>query len=170
MVVQSLRLLRRLFLHFFRIMESLDWKCSGVDSYYVYVKSTSLSGDLLENLYRKGKESPTGRARLCMHDNPADGLNFMVIYHDERTIVPIHRHSPHGEHIVLKEGELELILFDSELSVSSSCKMSQKHGGDFGCFTPPNVWHTLKFSKPTIFFEISKGPFDGKITQFATFP
>lgn len=147
-------------------METLDWKCSGVDSYYAYVKGRLLSRQHIVALSKKGSKSPTGRARLCLHDNPEDVLQLMAIYHDERTIVPIHRHSPYGEHIFVKDGELELVLFDAALNINLTVRMSSKDNGDAGFYTPPNVWHTLKFAKPTIFFEITRGPFNAKITEF----
>lgn len=143
------------------------WENSRSDSFYTYIKDQKISAELIDSLYKQGRKSPTGRARLCLHNNPSSDLHIMMIHHDERTIVPIHKHSPFGEFILVKDGELELTLYDKDLFKESVSLLSSNNGGDIFCFTPPDVWHTLRFKKSTIFFEISQGPLDVKATTFA---
>ena len=145
------------------------WKISGEDSFYAYVQDQRVSAELLDKLIRQGEASPTGRARLCLHSHPSDSIHIMLIYHDERTIVPIHRHIPFGEFLLIKDGSFDLIFYDDNLNLKSSTTIALSNGMNFFGFTPAGVWHTLHFKKPTIFFEISQGPFDDKITEFATF-
>ena len=144
------------------------WQRSGPDSYYTYVKEQRVTDELVDSLIQQGKTSPTGRARLCLHSHPSDSLHIMLIYHDERTIVPIHRHIPFSEFLLIKDGELDLIFFDDNLNATSLTSIGLSRSQEIFCFTPAGVWHTLQFKQPTIFFEISQGPFDEKTTEFAT--
>lgn len=146
----------------------VTWQQSGDNSFYAYVLSSNVPGTLIDNLYRQGTISTTGRARLCFHDHPESPVHIMLIHHDQRTIVPIHKHRPFGEFIFIREGDLELVFYDDKLEVASvSCLSSNKRADGF-CSIPANVWHTLRFNKPTTFFEISQGPLDAKITEVAT--
>jgi cupin fold WbuC family metalloprotein len=145
----------------------IAWELSGADSYYAYVNDQNLTAELIDALYRQGKTSPTGRARLCFHDHPSSPLHIMLIYHDERTIVPIHRHLPFGEFVIVRNGAVELIFFDENFDETSRTYMGPSDNENFLCFTPPNVWHSLHFRTPTIFFELSQGPLDAKTTEFA---
>jgi cupin fold WbuC family metalloprotein len=146
----------------------VNWSLSGSDSFYAYLKNKDLSKEQLNDLRKKGEESKTGRARFCLHDNPSSELHLMLIYHDERTIVPIHKHSPFGEHIIVLEGELQIFFFDAKLGLNSSRLITDASYGYASSWTPPNVWHSMKFDKPTLFFEISKGPLNVKNTEFAS--
>jgi cupin fold WbuC family metalloprotein len=143
------------------------WQRSGSDSYYAYVQNQRVSSELIDYLIKQGKTSPTGRARLCLHSNPSDSLHVMLIYHDERTIVPIHRHIPFGEFVIIKNGSFELISYNDDLSLKSITHIGSSGGTDVSCFTPPNQWHTLQFNKPAIFFEISMGALNEKVTEYA---
>ncbi len=148
----------------------ITWEHSGSDSFYTYIKDQKLSANLIDSLYKKGKESPTGRARLCLHNDPSSSLHIMLIHHDQRTVVPIHKHSPFGEFVLVQDGEVELACYDSDLNMSSVTRLSSSAKGDIFYFTPPNVWHTLRFERETIFFEISQGPLNVKVTEFANCP
>jgi cupin fold WbuC family metalloprotein len=68
---------------------------------------------------------------------------------------------------MVKDGEIELIFFDENFDETSRTYMSPSDNENFLCFTPPNVWHSLYFKQPTIFFELSQGPLDVKTTEFA---
>ena len=144
------------------------WDRSGVDSYYTYVQEQRVSAELVDSLVHQGKTSPTGRARLCLHKDPSDSLHIMLIYHDERTIVPIHRHFPYGEFIFIKDGRFDLIFYNDDLSPQSINPIGSSSDGDIFCFTPANQWHTLKFNNPAIFFEVSMGALNEKVTEYAT--
>lgn len=144
------------------------WERSGIDSYYFYVKDQTVSAEMVRKLINQGEASPTGRARLCLHKNPSDSLHIMLIYHDERTRVPVHKHEPYGEFILIKDGTLDLILYDENLNLTSHRCIGSSRDQDIFCFAPAGVWHTLQFRRPTIFFEISQGPFNDKTTEFAT--
>ena len=144
------------------------WERSGTDSYYTYVKSQQVSPALIDALKQQGKNSRTGRARLCLHNDPSDPIHIMLIYHDERTIVPVHRHNPYGEFVLVCEGDFEMILYDENMYEKSRTYIGSSGVGNTFCFTPANVWHTLRFNKLTIFYEISQGPLDVKTTELAT--
>jgi len=143
------------------------WQRSGTDSYYAYVKDQRLSDKLISSLIKQGRRSPTGRARLCLHSHPSDAVHIMLIYHDERTVVPIHRHMPFGEFVLVKDGSLNLVFFDEDLNINSNMHIGSSTGLEISCLTPPGVWHTLQFKQPTIFFEITQGPLNEKTTEFA---
>jgi len=143
------------------------WEKSGADSFYAYVSSQRVTAELIDSLYKQGKASPSGRARLCLHSHPSSTIQVMLIYHDSRTMVPIHKHAPFGEFISIVAGEFELLVYDNDLIIQSTLLLSSESGGDLFCSVPANVWHSLRFTKPTVFLEISQGPFDVKITEFA---
>lgn len=144
----------------------LTWEVSGQDSFFSYAQRENLLPAHLDELRRKGAESPSGRARLCLHTDPNDSLHVMLIYHDERTLVPTHRHRPFGEYIIMLEGSIDIIRFDEGLS-PAFVRSLQDQTTQLPVWIPPDTWHTLIFQKPTLFYEVSEGPFNAKTTDVA---
>jgi len=93
----------------------------------------------------------------------------MMIYHDFRTQVPIHRHQPYGEYILLMEGECKIVFYDESLSKNREINLRKS---DSSLQTPvyiePGAWHSLHFKTYAIFYEISPGADDDKVTEFAS--
>jgi cupin fold WbuC family metalloprotein len=145
----------------------MEWKVSGRDSFYHFVPSRAVSDDLVRALVRQGEQSRTGRARLCLHQHERDSLHVMLIYHDSRTSVPVHRHSPFGEYLVLVDGAAVVTFYDQSLQPDSSISISTLDGGTRACWVPPNCWHKMTFNGPTLFYEFSQGPLNEKQTSFA---
>ena len=136
------------------------------ESYYAYVTPDTVKDYYISAIKEKGGQSATGRARLCFHNSPDEPLHLMLIYHDQRTQVPIHRHEPFGEYIIVLDGALEVTTYHSDFRRDKSHNIcSGMHPTPY--WIPPNVWHSFKFENPTLFYEISEGPINGKTTYFA---
>lgn len=144
----------------------MNWEVSGIDSFFAYVNPRQISDDLILELIRRGEQSATGRARLCLHEDVNDPLNIMLIYHDQRTSVPVHRHAPFGEYVILHKGAAEVTFLNDSLERISSVKLRDDGSGARACWVSPDRWHTLKFEEPTLFYELSQGPYNAKRTSF----
>jgi len=144
----------------------LLWQKSGADSFYAYLPETEDRTASINSLKQKGLESGSGRARLCFHDSPSSSLHVMLIYHDERTKVPIHRHKPYGEYIILVEGLTTVKLFEDQGSEKNKITLTPKPLST-PIYIPPCTWHTLVFDSPSLFYEISVGPLNVKTTEYA---
>ena len=147
-------------------MSKTDWKISKVDSFYRFCDSGSYIPADVEDLIKKGNESSTGRARLCLHRANSENLHVMLIYHDQRTRVPIHRHMNFGEQIIATQGDLNIDLYDDSLILTERIQLGLGEGSVCSLWIPPQRWHTLTFSKPCLFFEISTGALNEKSTHF----
>jgi len=149
-------------------MKQIDllWQKSGTDSFYAYLPQTDDKAVFIDSLKQKGLESDSGRARLCFHDSPSSSLHVMLIYHDERTKVPIHRHKPYGEYIILVDGLTTVKFFEDRGSEKESITLTTKRLST-PIYIPPYTWHTLVFDSPSLFYEISEGPLNAKTTEYA---
>jgi cupin fold WbuC family metalloprotein len=146
--------------------QNIAWKKGKNDSYYAYVGNQGINECYVSALIKKGQESTTGRARLCFHESEKSRMNIMLIYHDQRTRVPIHRHYPHGEYIIAHQGLIRLTIYDNNLHqqeqymIDSSIKCTP-------IWVPAETWHSLEFKDATLFYEISEGSFNDKSTKIA---
>lgn len=147
-------------------VHTLDWQVSKNDSYYAYVPSTTTMESYIPSLLKQGKLSKSGRARMCFHHLPSAKIHLMLIHHDNRTIVPIHKHRPFGEYVIISHGSFKLTFFDSNLSITEILTVNRETS-PHPIFIPANKWHRLEFDRPTLFYEISEGPFDAKCTEVA---
>jgi cupin fold WbuC family metalloprotein len=145
---------------------TLSWRVTGNDSYYAYLHESQINQRHIEELKSKGRESKTGRARLCLHKSPDSKFQLMIIYHDDRTTVEPHRHLTCGEYVMAYEGSMEVNFFDDDLTMTKKFILEQS-ANSLPLWVPANLWHCMKFTAETIFYEFSEGPFDAKITQHA---
>jgi cupin fold WbuC family metalloprotein len=136
-----------------------DWKEAKNDSFYKYVDTATLSENYVDELIKKGEESSTGRARYCLHANAEAVQQLMLIYHDERTCVPVHRHKSNGEFIILLKGSCDVIFMNENFDVDKIIKLDARFISS-PVWIPSMIWHTLRItSKFCLFFESTIGPF-----------
>lgn len=144
---------------------TVNWEVAKNQSFYAYIPADLLNRELISQLEQRGKSSATGRARYCLHEKPGDNVHIMLIYHDQRTKVPLHRHSPYGEYIISFQGDFRLV-FQEDNGEKKIINISNS-GGPYTCVVPPEKWHNLEFDGPTLFYEISEGSVDEKKTTFS---
>ena len=141
------------------------WEVGENDSFYCYLHDYKHieSSSLLNQLIEKGKKSLTGRARICFHNSPIDELQSMLIYHDQRTEVPVHKHLLHAEFILPKAGTFKINYFNSVGDKIVKTVLTTENSL-IPMLTPTGTWHDLEFTGPTLFYEFKKGPFNKKDT------
>jgi|SRR5688572_26607998 len=122
----------------------------------------------LRFLEGKSQASPVGRARLCAHSSPSDGLHEMLICLARHCYIRPHRHRKAESALVLR-GECDLVLFDEQGEIHNVLPLSAP-GTDVPFFvrlTEP-VYHTyLLHSDFLLFLETTPGPFDRRLTEYA---
>jgi cupin fold WbuC family metalloprotein len=146
---------------------TLNWLKSGNDSYYAYAEDSMVDQSIIDQLREQGRWSNTGRARICLHKRSSDSPNVMLIYHDHRTLVPIHKHSPFGEYLIICKGAFNLTVFDSKIDSIKTVELSSEPNGIATHWIGPDIWHQMSFTEPCLFYEISEGPFHVKTTHVA---
>ncbi|CAM8630450.1 Cupin fold metalloprotein, WbuC family [Burkholderiales bacterium] len=148
----------------------MTWLISKDESYYRFCSSGMISACEIADLEIMGMKSSSGRARLCLHSGPDDHLHIMLIYHDQRTNVPIHRHQMFGEQIIMERGELKVEFFDESLTLTKCISLGKGAHQTRSIWIPPSRWHLLSFLEPCLFLEISIGAMHEKKTDFANCP
>jgi cupin fold WbuC family metalloprotein len=128
-------------------------------SFYKFIELKDIN---IEELIEKGKESPSGRARFCIHKNNNSFFQMMIIYHDQRTIIPVHRHLNSEEDLILINGKLNYIRYEEneEKILLDSSSTSN------GMTTKDKIWHNIELiSDYIIFIEIVRGPYEKNISE-----
>jgi cupin fold WbuC family metalloprotein len=122
----------------------------------------------LAELKRRAAASPRGRARLCAHRSPEDGLHEMLIVLGLNAYVRPHRHTGKTESFLVLEGNADVILFGEDGRVDRTIPMGPPNSGrSFYYRLSQPVYHTLVVrSDWFIFLEVTPGPFRRDETLF----
>jgi len=122
----------------------------------------------LERLKAAAAASPRRRARLCLHQAPADRVQEMVIALGRDTQIRPHRHPGRSESIHVLEGAALVVLFDDlgaelrRLGLGLGPEEARLYR------LSSNTWHTLlPLSELVVVHEVVEGPFDGGGQEFA---
>jgi len=109
------------------------------------------------------------RARLCAHQNVDALLHDMIIIHTNETYVPPHLHQIKSESFHIIEGEVNMITFEEDGSLSEVIQMGDYSSGKpFFYRTPEKTYHTLLItSEILVFHEATNGPFNQESTTIA---
>jgi cupin fold WbuC family metalloprotein len=137
----------------------MKWEEAKNNSFYKYIEPSMINDQHISELIRKGEESLTGRARYCLHANSEASQQLMLIYHDLRTTVPVHRHKVNGEFIIVIKGSIEVKLLNEEFD---TCEIIELEAicSPRPVWIPSMTWHTIKIvSNYCLFYESSIGPF-----------
>lgn len=119
-------------------------------------------------LKARAMANPRQRIRLCMHRNPEDSLQEMLIVHTKETYVRPHKHVGRVESFSVLEGIVDVILFEEDGAVQQVVRMGPPSSGKryFLRMNRP-VYHSLLIhSDFLIFQEATTGPFTRKQTVF----
>lgn len=112
--------------------------------------------------------APRGRARICMHKKPTDVLHEMLIAIRNDSYIRPHRHLSKTESFHLIEGSADIILLDDKGVILDIIEFS--HDKNFYYRLDQPKYHTLLVHTPVlIIHEITGGPFDPTLSDFAAF-
>lgn len=119
---------------------------------------------LIERLKQEASESKTRRYRICMHHSVDDPCQEMIVVHRRGNCSLPHYHPDAAMSYTMIEGEMDVLLFDSEGGVTRRLRLSTASGGGVGtvslrlaggviympvCLTEFAVFHeTLASSNP----------------------
>ena len=109
-----------------------------------------------------------GRARICAHRGPTDTLHEMLIAMRSDSYIRPHRHHQKIESFHLVDGSVDVIIFNDDGSVADVVELSL-HGSFYYRLDSPR-YHTLLINSPVlVIHEITNGPFDLRMNDFASF-
>jgi len=75
------------------------------------------------------------------------------------TNLPIHRHKNTAETYILLQGELKVLYYDDNKTVTESVVLNPLKG-NYGIHIPSGQWHTIEVLTPdSVIFEIKDGPY-----------
>jgi cupin fold WbuC family metalloprotein len=136
--------------------------------FYTDAEIVRIGVEEMSFLRARAAESPRGRARICAHLDPADGLHEMLIAMCRGGYVHPHRHIGRDESFHAVEGEADVVIFDDSGRIEHVIRMGT--GGEHTRIYRLNVprFHTVLVR--TSFFivhEVTRGPFDPAGTVFA---
>lgn len=116
------------------------------------------------------KNSPTKRARVCMHPEQTDRMQEMFIAFDGDTYVRPSFHKDKDESFHMMEGLGKYIFFDNEGNKVGDVRLGPYESDlPFYCRIPGNLPHSLiVFSQYAVAHEVGIGPFEKSNTHFPT--
>lgn len=138
------------------------------DVFYATAGIVRLGTAEIEFLRARAAESPRGRARICAHLDPADGVHEMLIALRRGGYVRPHRHVGREESFHAVEGEAHVVIFDDTGGVAEVVPMGTgAHDTRIYRLNTPR-FHTVLVRTPCfIVHEVTRGPFDPDGTVFA---
>ncbi len=119
----------------------------------------------------KALESPKHRARICVHENSKDPLHEMFIALSKQVYIRPHRHNQKSESFHIIEGEVDVVLFEDDGQIHKIISLGPVNT-DHTFFYRLNSprYHTLIVkSDMLVMHEVTNGPFDRKLAEFASF-
>ena len=123
----------------------------------------------IERLKAAADQSPLRRARLCLHQQPQDFVQEMILALCHDVLFPPHRHHNKSESFHIIEGELDLIIFDDNGRSKWILRMGPPGMGRTFCYRlNASLYHALLPRTPfVVFHETTTGPFVKGDAQFA---
>ena len=108
------------------------------------------------------------RIRLCAHMKPSEKLHDMIIIHAKDCYVRPHKHASRAESITILEGEVDLVLFEEDGSISKVIRMGElRTNKTFFYRLSSSIYHMFIIrSEFLVFHEATEGPFNKEDTIF----
>lgn len=141
----------------------------------------TIDKNLMDDLFVKANESEKKRINFDMRTSEEDSSQRMLNALTPGTVVPIHRHPRSTESIICISGDLDVIVYEEEVSSESdkafprsefSAEVMRKRTlvekerihlcPDFltyGCTVPKDTWHTVEVHLPSLIFEAKDGKY-----------
>ena len=137
--------------------------------YHSTLETFGLSIKEIRDLIDLADINQSKKIRFCAHQSREDQVHQMFIVHPVRTYVRPHKHHAKSESILILEGDVDYVTFDSQGSLEEVTPMGNYTSGKtFYHAIAPDIFHTLLISsKWLVFLEITKGPFVEEDTVYA---
>ena len=108
------------------------------------------------------------RARICAHRGPTDTLHEMLIAIRSDSYIRPHRHHQKIESFHLVDGSVDVVVFNDDGSIADIVELNINDNFYYRLDSP--MYHTLLVHSPVlVIHEITNGPFDVKMSDFAPF-
>lgn len=122
----------------------------------------------LQDYVKAIHQSPTKRARICMHDNTDDRMQEMFIAFDGASYVRPSHHVNRDESFHMIDGAGKYIFFDEYGAQIDDVRLGNYESDlPFYCRIPGNLNHSLVlYSDHAVAHEVCTGPFDKSSTLF----
>lgn len=116
----------------------------------------------IEELKAKAALNSRKRIRINMHHAMETNVHEMIIVHFKNNYIRPHKHPKKTESFHVIEGELTVVIFDDQGSVTQKIEMGPFSTGKVFCYrTVANQWHTvIPRSDVVVFHETTDGPFN----------
>jgi len=123
----------------------------------------------IEFLKCKATGNTRKRIRVCCHLEIQDKLHEMLIVHAKGIYVRPHEHKEKSESFHIIQGELYVIIFHRDGSISEAIKMNEFSSGEvFYYRLSESYFHTvIPISDYVVFHETTNGPFRREDMIFA---
>jgi cupin fold WbuC family metalloprotein len=143
------------------IIQPHDLSETGEGIYYSPHPLPFADRQLIDFLKQVASTTPRRRARFCAHPSAnSDQHDMLIVSHRDTYIAP-HRHFGKSETFTVLEGDVDIILFDEQGTVTELITMGAPSSGKpFFYRMPPGQFHALSIrSELLVFLESTKGPF-----------
>ena len=99
--------------------------------------------------------------RTSVSDNSQRMLNALL----PGTVVSIHRHPMSNENVILLQGKLMVVIYNSDGNEIDRLVLDSANG-NLGCVVPAGAWHTVEVLVPSVIYEAKDGKYgeDGSET------
>ena len=137
----------------------------------VYIQTAdpvSFDSSAITFLKEKALSNERRRARICAHNSNSDALHEMLIAIGRDSYIRPHRHHNKTESFHLIEGSADIVLFSENGSIEDVIKLAPNANFYYRLDAPR--YHTLIIASPLlVIHEITSGPFDSNLTDYAAF-
>ena len=120
---------------------------------------------LLDDLFERAKESDRLRMNYDLRTSVSDNSQRMLNALLPGTVVPIHRHPMSNENVILLQGKLVVVIYNSDGNEIDRLILDSSNG-NLGCVVPAGAWHTVEVLVPSVIYEAKDGKYgeDGSET------
>ena len=114
---------------------------------------------ILDSLTKQAKESPRLRVAMDLRNSPDDGSQRMLNALEPGTVMPIHRHRPSSETVVVLSGKIRWDYYNDKGVKTNSFILDAN--GDIRCINVDmGQWHSLEcLESGTVLLECKNGKY-----------
>ena len=125
-------------------------------TYFFQGDFAHISKEEEQRIKSEALSDPMGKVRYCLHQNPDNLLHYMYIGICKGTYVRPHRHIKSGKCYQIISGIMEVLLFDSDGTISNRFKMDAENiHSSHVLRLSPDIYHTeIYLSEVVVFSEV----------------